>query len=69
MKHLGEHTFLNQDSIVTFDLKEEKWLNYLKALSKFSIPRFTSLYLNNVPSDWEQVRAFMKDSVPIHYYF
>ena len=66
MKHLGQLTLLDKDSEVTFDLKEEKWLNYLTTLSKFRIPRFNTLYLNNVPSDWEQVGAFMKDSVLIH---
>ena len=47
---------------MTLNLNEEKWMNFLKAVSNFRLPKLNYFNLNYVPEDSEDVRKFLKSS-------
>ena len=54
---------------MAFDLQKVKWINLLKSLAKFRLPRIRWIKLDAVPSDSEVVKAFIKNSIPIQNQF
>ena len=55
---------LNSGSNITFYLNEEKWVKLLKALSNFRLPQLNYYQLLYVPEDSDEVRNFMRNSIP-----
>ena len=51
------------------NLNDQKWVTLLKILSNFRLPELNNYYLNYIPADSEDVKAFMKNSVPSQKYF
>ena len=49
---------MDSKSRITFDLREEKWMSLLKALSVFRLPAIEDFRLNYVPIDSVFVKMF-----------
>ena len=56
---------------MTFNLKEEKWRNLIKTLSKYRPPEINTYNINYVPSESGEVKEFMRNSIPVQkkFYF
>ena len=51
-------------------MNEDKWVNLIKALSNYSLPKINNSKLNNAPADSQETRDFMTNSpAQNHFYF
>ena len=66
---IGQAISFNSGSSITFNLNEEKWVKLLKATSNFKLPQISYYQLYYVPEDSEEVRNFMRNSIPVQNYF
>ena len=62
-KYIGSPVTLDSHSSIQFNLSQEKWMSFLKILSKLKIPQLNEILLDSVPGDWEEVRSFLSNSI------
>ena len=62
-QNIGQSISIDSKTAITFDLDEEKWMNLLKTLSNYKLPKIDWCQLNSVPEDSEEVRAFINRSI------
>ena len=61
---MGQTITLNSGSNMTFSLNDQKWMTLLKVLSNFKLPEINYHRLDYVPTDSEEVRRFIINSIP-----
>ena len=61
---MGQTITLNSGSGMQFSLNDQKWMTLLKVLSNFKLPEIYYHYLNYIPTDSEEVRRFIVNSIP-----
>ena len=66
---MGQTITLNSGSGMTFILNDQKWMTLLKVLSNFKLPEINYHWLNYVPTDSEEVRRFIINSIPVQQQF
>ena len=66
---MGQTITLNSGSDMTFSLNDQKWMTLLKVLSHFKLPEINYHSLNYVPTDSEEVRRFIINSIPVQQQF
>ena len=68
---MGQTITLNSGSSMTFSLNDQKWMTLLKVLSNFKLPEVNLHQLDYIPTDSEEVRRFIINSIPVqqHFYF
>ena len=66
---MGQTITLNSGSNMVFSLNDQKWMTLLKVLSHFKLPEINYYYLNYVPTDSEEVRRFIINSIPVQKQF
>ena len=59
---IGQQITINSESNISFNLNEDKWVNFIKALSNYSLPKINYSNLNYVPADSQETRDFMTNS-------
>ena len=66
---MGETITLNSGSYMIFSLNDQKWMTLLKVLSHFKLPEIYYHRLDYVPTDSEEVRRFIINSIPVQQKF
>ena len=53
---------------LTIDLLEPKYKELITVLSKYTVPVIDRYVIDNVPEDWEELKVFLKNSIPNNLY-
>ena len=62
---MGQTITPNSGSGMQFYLNDQKWMTLLKVLSNFKLPEINCHQLHYVPTDSEEVRRFIINSIPV----
>ena len=66
---MGQTITLNSGSNMTFSLNDQKWMTLLKTLTHFKLPEIYYHRLDYVPTDSEEIRRFIINSIPVQKQF
>ena len=66
---MGQTITLNSGSAMVFSLNDQKWMTLLKVLSNFKLPEINYHRLDYIPTDSEEVRRFIINSIPVQQEF
>ena len=58
-QNIGSKISIDENSEITFDLRQDSWMNLLKALSESKLPITKEYKLDYIPADSEFVKMFM----------
>ena len=68
-KYKGHSTEVNSESSISFPLNDMKYIDLIKVLSNFKLPQIKYYGLNYLPSESEETKDFMRNSIPIQRIF
>ena len=60
-QNIGSNISIDENSEITFDLRQDSWMNLLKALSESKLPITKEYRLDYIPANSEFVKMFMNN--------